>query len=196
MRLGRRSSLRRSSERGRGNAKVGMPHGGGGEVGLARRGSSRNEAGLVLQDGCGPGARFYSVFVRRDARHPRTPAKVNSPESSSMSCSPLVASLSGDPPSFSGEEKRPSMGCMPCSSRTPVSGSSMPVFLQRGQLTAPRERIAFHGSRGDGVATYRPLTPSSWKSPVDVSRRLTLEGRGAIATVESSESSRCKKKNP
>ena len=43
---------------------------------------------------------------------------------------------------FSGEEKMPSMGSIPCSSRTPLSLSTIPVLLSSSQLSLCARRRA------------------------------------------------------
>lgn len=51
---------------------------------------------------------------------------------------------------FSGDEKMPSMGSMPCSSRMPLSCSTMPVFLRPCQC-GEGERAHLVGTRGSHI---------------------------------------------
>ncbi len=114
----------------------------------------------------------------------------------SRSYSPVVRSMSASPSSsesepeslrawdFPGDEKMSSMGCMPCSSRTPVSGSVTPVFLRPGQpgLPGSKSQPAFL-SAVDHLA-YRPLSPNVYKcSFCCCCERRRPAFRGAMATV-------------
>lgn len=59
-----------------------------------------------------------------------------------------------------GDEKMASRGCMPCSSRSPVSFKKAPVFL-----FAPDQRChRLVRASSPQAPTYRPRTPSSWRA--------------------------------
>ena len=64
--------------------------------------------------------------------------------------------LSGD---FSGDEKMPSMGSRPCSSRIPVSFNVTPVFLNAAQSQL-EEAFYPRAERSKSVDAYLPATPT------------------------------------
>lgn len=102
----------------------------------------------------------------------------------SMACSPLPSSSSSDTISSScpprsdlpGDEKRLSSGSMPCSSRTPESGTVTPVFLRARSAKAMIPFIA--QSRLDGECRVQRTAP-----PRPIRRYARPGSRGAAPAM-------------